>query len=223
VPTVAGAVVLPRVVPSPPGKPTRAGAAETQRLALRVARDASCWGDELAGATAAHFDALSSVWDAERTGYRPAPLADALARGGPWPEGRCVEIGSGTGALTPLLLERWPATVCVDMSAGMLSRARSGARVRADAARLPVAAGSVSVVVVGDAPLFAREVVRALERPGVVVWLNALGSGAPYFVPTDDIRAALAAASARAWRSVESEALWGRWVVLRPREQPAET
>lgn len=208
-------VVLPRVVPARPGRPARPGATDTQRDALRIARDPCGWDLGRASSTAARFDELSWVWDTERGGYRPAPLADALARGGPWPEGRCIEVGSGTGVLSPLVIAQWPDTVCVDLSMGMLVRAPLGVRVRADAARLPVRRGCACAVVVGDAPLFAPEIVRVLDDHGVVVWVNALGATAPYFVPSDEILVAMERADTHRWCSVESEALWGRWVVLR--------
>lgn len=207
--------VLPRVVPAPPGKPHRPGAAETRARALRIARDPASWGRDEAIATRSRFDVLAESWDGERAGYRPAPLADALARGGPWPDGLCVEIGSGTGVLTPLLLERWPATVGVDLSPGMLARARTRLRVRADASKLPLSPGLAAAVVVGDAPLFATEVDRALRPGGVVLWVNALGPDAPYWVPVEELRAALGRASGIPWSAVASEALWGSWAVLR--------
>ncbi len=208
-------VVLPTVVQALPGKPQRPGARETQAFARRVAEDPSTWGHDEIAAVASRFDILAESWDEERAGYRAAPLADALARGGPWPDGMCVEVGSGTGVLTPLLLERWAVTVCVDISAGMLARARAGLRVRADASRLPVRSGAAAAVVVGDAPLFGEEIGRVLGPHGVVIWVNALGADAPYWVPVETIRDALGRSCAGPWSVVTSEALWGSWVVLR--------
>jgi hypothetical protein len=97
----------------------------------------------------------------------------------------------------------------------MLARASRGWRVQADAARLPVTDGAVVSVVIGDAPLFAAETVRVLAADGVVVWVNALGRQAPFYVPTPVLGEALAAASGVGWDAVESEALWGSWAVLR--------
>jgi SAM-dependent methyltransferase len=208
-------VVLPRVVQAPPRKPHRLGASETQAFARQIAEDPSSWGPDEAVTTGSRFDVLAESWNEERASYRAAPLNDALTRRGPWPDGICVEIGSGTGALTPLLRERWHVTLCVDLSAGMLGRARTGLRVRADASKLPIASGIAAAVAVGDAPLFAEEVVRVLGPHGVVIWVNALGADAPYWVPTETIRGALARACGEPWGAVVSEALWGSWVVLR--------
>ncbi len=88
------------MVPAAGGKPRRAGAEDNQRLAERVALSPQSWDQGQSRAMTARFDQLAPDWDGDRGGYRPAPLADALARGGPWPAGRCVEIGSGTGLLT---------------------------------------------------------------------------------------------------------------------------
>ncbi len=210
-----GTVTLPTVVPAPEGKPLRSETDETQSRSRRIAQDPAYWNEQEAAAIAARFDLLAEIWDEERSSYRSAPLADALARGGPLPKGTCVELGSGTGVLTPLLLEHWPITFCVDLSAGMLRKARSGIRLRADSCRLPLRSGSAAVVVLGDTSLFAQEVVRLLHRDGVVIWLNALGADAPHFVPTEVLLAAFERASARRWDAVQSQALWGQWVVLR--------
>ncbi len=105
----------------------------------------------------------------------------------------------------------WPDVVSVDLSAAMLALGSSTRRARVDASALPFAA-----VVIGDGPLFASEVARVLAPAGVVVWSNALGRGAPYFVETELVRQALARTAPGApWRAVESEASWGSWAVLR--------
>jgi SAM-dependent methyltransferase len=140
---------------------------------------------------------------------------DALDRGCPSSIGRCLEIGSGTGVLTPYLQELSGDIVCVDLSLEMMSRRRMGCQVQADASRLPFPEGSFDVVVIGDAPLFAAEVVRVLSLEGTLIWSNALGQGAPYYVPTVDLWDALVRAAPRSkWSAVESEALWGSWVVF---------
>lgn len=203
---------LPRVVAAPAGKPVRAGAEENQQRMQAIARDPAAWTPDQARDMVRTFDELAGDWDAARGAYRTAPLADALARGGPFPDGACVEIGSGTGLLTPLLLPVWEHVVCVDLTWSMLVRARAGHRVWADASALPVRSGSAAAVVVGDAPLFAAEIIRVLRPDGVVVWSNALGQGAPFYVPVEAIAAAVGDAR---WDAVHSEALWGSWAVFR--------
>jgi hypothetical protein len=51
----------------------------------------------------------------------------------------------------------------------------------------------------------------------VLVWSNALGTGAPFYLRADMLIDAMAAASGRAWDAVTSEAYWGSWAVLRTR------
>jgi ubiquinone/menaquinone biosynthesis C-methylase UbiE len=158
-------------------------------------------------------------WNGDRGGYRLPVLADALARGGPFPAGRAVEIASGTGLLAQRVREVWPDVVAVDLSAGMLARSSAPSRVQADASRLPLPGGCASAVVIGDGPLFAAEVARVLA-PGadsVLVWSNALGTGAPFFVPTQVLVDVMYEATGTPWDATESEAHWGSWAVLRPR------
>jgi len=207
--------MLPRAVEAPEGKPVRPEAADNQRLMAEILGDTSCWTPELAKFTTQVFDAMAENWVDERGGYRAAPLVDALDRGCPTSIGRCLEIGSGTGVLTPYLQELWDDIVCVDLLLEMMSRRRMGRQVQADASRLPFPEGSFDAIVIGDAPLFATEMVRVLSTRGTLVWSNALGLGAPYYVPTVDLWDALVrAAPDSKWSAVESEALWGSWVVF---------
>ncbi len=181
-----------------------------------LAVDPVAWTPELADLTTQAFDAMALSWNAERGGYRVAPLTDALDRGGPFPSGRCLEIACGTGLLTEYIEAVWPAVVSVDLSAEMPRRAGSARRARVDASALPFATGAFAAVVIGDGPLFAAEVIRVLEPEGVLVWSNALGRGAPYFVETELLLDALGTTTpARSWEAVGSEASWGSWVVLR--------
>ena len=108
--------VLPRVVEAPEGKPVRPEAADNQRLMAEIMSDTSFWTPELAKFTTEVFDAMAENWVEERGGYRAAPLVDALNRGCPSSIGRCLEIGSGTGVLTPYLQELSGDIVCVDLS-----------------------------------------------------------------------------------------------------------
>jgi SAM-dependent methyltransferase len=206
---------LPRVVPAPPGKPTRAGAQATQQLSRAIAERPAVWSARLARQTVRQYAELAGGWDRQRGGYRRTPLVDALARGGPLPAGRCVEIGCGTGLLTPLLAAVWADVTCLDLSWDMLSRSAAPRRVLADASRLPLAGGCAAAVVLADAPLFAAQVVRVLADDGVVVWCNALGVDAPHHVPVGTVLAVLRKASGVAWSAVTAEAGWGLWAVLR--------
>ncbi len=182
----------------------------------QVLSDPSSWTPELAKFTVDVFDAMAETWVDERGSYRAAPLVDALHRGGAPVTGRCLEIGSGTGVLTAFLQEVWDDVVCVDLSMKMMLRQRNARQVQADASALPFPDGVFNVIVIGDAPLFTREVVRLLGSEGALIWSNALGQGAPYHLPTVDMwDAMIAAAPDSKWSAVESEAMWGSWVVFK--------
>jgi SAM-dependent methyltransferase len=207
---------LARVVWAPPGKPAREEAAQGQERARRLAVRPSTWNRQEAAAMRAGFDAAACGWEVSRGGYRRPVLADALARGGPFRPGRAVEIASGTGLLTPLIAQVWPEVVAVDLSRGMLARWTASGRVQADAARLPLAGGCAAAVVIGDGPLFAAEAARVMAADAVLVWSNALGDGAPFFLPVEVLAQAMTAATGRPWDAVCGQAHWGSWAVLRP-------
>jgi len=206
---------LPRVVPAEPGKPARPEAAASQRESRQLAENPGSWSGERARAVVRRYTELAPVWDGERGGYRRVPLADALDRGGPFPPGPCVEVGAGTGLLTPLVAAVWPQVVSLDLTPEMMRRSAAPWRLVADASRLPLPAGVAAAVVLGDVPLFAAEVVRVLAPGGVVVWSNALGSGAPHHVPVDVVGAALGEAAGTPFTGVTAEAGWGLWAVFR--------
>lgn len=206
---------LPRIVPAEPGKPVREEAGRSQRNSRRLAEHPETWSAEEAAGVVRRYEELAPVWASERGGYRPVPLRDALARGGPWPAGTCVEVGSGTGLLTPLLTAVWPRVACLDLTPAMIERSAARWRLVADASRLPVRSASVAAVVLGDVLLFAAEVDRVLAPGGVVIWSNALGAGAPHHIPITTVVDTFNAATGTDWSAVTAEAGWGLWAVLR--------
>lgn len=207
---------LPRVVPAPPRKPVRTGAARAQERARRLALRPGTWTPGEAAGLRAEFDQAAADWNGDRGGYRPPVLADALARGGPFQGELAVEIASGTGLLTPLIRGVWPTVVSVDLSFGMLSRAPGGHRIQADASRLPLGDGCADAVVLGDGPMFAAEIARVLADGAPLIVSNALGDGAPFRVPAAELVEAMSTATSRSWNALQSEAHWGIWTVLRP-------
>lgn len=215
--------VLPTIVPAAPGKPTRAGASTMQAAATALAVDPALWTAQAGRESVERYAELAPTWDEERGGYRSAPLADALARGGRLPPGLCVEAGCGTGLLTPLLAAVWQRVLSLDLSWHMLRRSPAPWRVLGDASRLPLGDRRAAAVVLADAPLFAGEVTRVLADDGIVIWSNALGREAPHHVPVDVVLAALRrAAPDGAWDVVTAEAGWGLWAVFhRAGQQPA--
>lgn len=76
------------------------------------------------------FDAFAGSFDQvlDQLGYQvPALIADILARHGPAPDGTLlvVDAGCGTGLCAPFLRQRARRLVGVDLSPGMLARARA--------------------------------------------------------------------------------------------------
>jgi hypothetical protein len=51
----------------------------------------------------------------------------------------------------------------------------------------------------------------------VLVWSTALGTGAPFSVPTQVLAEVMTAATGRAWDATDSEAYRGSWAVLSAR------
>jgi len=84
----------------------------------------------------------------------------------------------------------------------------------------------VAAVVTGDGPLFAGEAARVMAAGAVVVWSNALGDGAPFFVPVEVLAGAMTAATRGPWDVVHNQAHWGSWAALRsgrPTQGPPAT
>lgn len=171
------------------------------------------WDAETARFVTDLFDRMAADWDSSRATGRDDPLRDALERGGPFPGGPCMELGSGTGLFSPLLAGAFGRVISVDLSEQMLRQAagRSPLRVRADASRLPAADASVAAVAAIDMLLFPSETARVLAPGGVLLWINQLGVDGPLYLPAADVAAALPGD----WQAVEAAAGWGSWAVLR--------
>ncbi|MET9683343.1 class I SAM-dependent methyltransferase [Streptomyces coeruleorubidus] len=123
------------------------------------------WDAETARFVTDLFDQLAPNWNSSRATGRADPLRDALERGGLFPDGPCLELGSGTGLFTPMLADAFDCLISMDLSEQMLRQAagRSPLRVRADASRLPAADASIAAVDM----LCLRGRTSAVARPGV--------------------------------------------------------
>lgn len=159
------------------------------------------------------FDQLASEWHTRSSPERTAVVTDALERGDVGNGSTALEVGSGIGAYSGLLAERFRRVLAVDLSIEMLRLAagETGLRVLADGSRLPVADGSVDAVVLINMLLFPEEVARALAPGGRVVWVNSSGESTPIHLPPDDVVTALPGE----WTGVAGRAGVGLWTVLR--------
>jgi len=188
------------------------------RIATRRAAglDADGWTRELRDQVEDYFDNLAGDWHTRSSPERTAVVKDALSRGlrpiGT-PRGVAVEVGSGIGAYSGLLAERFATVMAVDLSWEMLKRAPIGPahRVQADGARLPLRDSSAAAMVLINAFLFPAEVERALSRDGVLIWVNSSGEQTPIYLSVDDLLARLSGE----WTGTASRAGEGHWCVLR--------
>jgi SAM-dependent methyltransferase len=187
------------------------------RLATRRAAglDQGGWKEDLRDEVRTYFDQMAADWHTRTSAQRTEMVSDALARGvGPDARsGLAVEVGSGIGAYSSLLADRFGTVLAVDLSLPMLQQAPAAPawRVQADGARLPLRDASAAVVVLINAFLFPAEVARVLTPGGVIVWVNSSGEQTPIYLSPEDLMAALPGQ----WDGVASRAGIAQWCVLR--------
>ena len=203
---------LERVIEEAPDRPDIAGPDHPMRaVTQQIAASPAGWDPERAATVRELFDGLAPEWTSRFSNERLDSVEDALARGGVPTGGACLEVGSGTGLITPILQRHFASVVSLDLSHEMLVRAETGTRVEADGARVPLADGSVDAVVLVNAFLFPHEVDRVLKEGGAVVWVSTIGDRTPIYLPADDVLAALPGD----WDGRAADAGWGSWLVAR--------
>ena len=172
------------------------------------------WDDAARAEVTAYFDGLAPEWHTRTSPGRDAIVQDALDRGVADHGGDvCIELGSGIGAYTPALAQRWRRVLATEVSLEMLLRSPTevGHRVLADGARLPLADRTADAVVLVNCFLFPAEVDRVLADDGVVVWVNSSGAETPIHLPPEDVVEALPGR----WDGVQAAAGAGVWCALR--------
>jgi hypothetical protein len=172
------------------------------------------WDDAAREEVAAYFDPMAAEWHTRTSPQRDRVVLDALERGLPDERGAdvCVELGSGIGAYTPALADRWRRVLATEVALEMLAHApaQPGHRILADGALLPIGDGVADAVVLVNCFLFPAEVDRVLGPAGVVVWVNSSGTETPIHLPADEVVAALPGR----WTGVTARAGVGLWTVL---------
>jgi SAM-dependent methyltransferase len=183
------------------------------RLVTTDAAAGRGWDAERVAQVIALFDGIAPGWSDRVAGEADPPVLDALKRGNVPTARHCVEIGSGTGNVTPLLADAFDTVACVDLSWEMLAHAPSqpGFRVRADAANLPIRSKWADVVALVNAFMFPDEVDRILDCDGVVIWVSTLADQTPIYLPPEQVLESLPGR----WDGVTSLAGWGEWLVAR--------
>jgi SAM-dependent methyltransferase len=206
-------VELAREVPDRPGRRDWGDAARPmQELTRAIANDREAWTPERAAQIASFFDALASGWREHDLPERHDALGDALARGGAFPSGWCVEVGAGTGNATADLRAAFRDVVSLDLSRPMLQLSNfTGRRVQSDASALPLRTGSASVVALINMFLFPDENARVLAGDGVLLWVSTNGEQTPIYLPPADVLGALPGT----WEGITAQAGWGTWVTAR--------
>ncbi len=206
-------VELTRVVPDRPGRPEWGDAARPMReLTRSIAFGDDAWTPERAAQISSFFDSMATGWRDQDRPERHDALSDALIRGGPFPEGWCAEVGSGTGNATDDLRQPFPGVVSFELSLEMLRRAPlDGRQLQADAAAIPLRTGAVAVVALINMFLFPTEMARVLRDDGVLLWVSTNGDETPIYLPPADVLRALPGT----WEGTTSQAGWGTWLTAR--------
>lgn len=203
---------LERIIDEGPDRPDLAGPDHPMRaVTQQIAASPAGWDPDRAAKVRQLFDGLAPGWTSRFSNERLDPVEDALARGGVPTGGTCLEVGSGTGLITPILDRHFAIVLSLDLSHEMLVRATTGTRVEADAGRLPLPSTSVDAVVLVNAFLFPHEVDRVVRQDGAVVWVSTIGDRTPIYLPADDVLAALPGD----WDGRAADAGWGSWLVAR--------
>lgn len=208
---------LPRTIEPAAGDPPPGLASDHPMRAITrsVAFEHDGWTEARRRQVMALFDALADDWSSRDVPGREAPLLDALDRGmaaAPPADRRvALDMGAGDGINTRYLAPHFPVLISVDISHQMLRNAPAAParRVRGDASRLPLADGSVDVLVLANAFLFPAEAQRILAPAGVLLWVNSRGTGTPIHLLAVEVDAALPGR----WAGVASTAGWGTWSV----------
>ena len=204
------AIEIPGHTSSGLGSPDHPMRIMTRRAAGLVGEP---WDDQARTEVAAFFDGMAPEWHTRTGPARDAVVADALERGvGARTGDVCLELGSGIGAYTPRLAERWRRVLATEVALEMLLRSPTdvGHRVLADGAQLPIVDGAADAVVLINCFLFPAEVDRVLAADGVVVWINSSGGETPIHLPPEDVVEALPGR----WVGVRATAGVGLWCVL---------
>lgn len=198
-------------------EPSQAGTDTTHPMRVMTRRAAGLaqppWDAAAAAEVGAFFDDLAPEWHTRTSPERAGVVLDALDRGGVVGGEAAVEIGSGIGAYSGMLADRFDRVVATDLAVEMLRLAPAGpaGRVQSDSAQLPLPNNSVDAVVLVNMFLFPAEVDRVLRPGGAVVWVNSSGEATPIHLSTDDLVDALPGD----WTAVTARAGVGLWAVAR--------
>ncbi len=205
---------IERVIPEQSGRPVVDNSKHPMReVTFNAAFHPDSWTKQRADQIAQAFDALAPTWEEREHARHVSPLIDAIERGGPIPEGLALEVGSGTGIVTPYILNHFNNVISIDIAKEMLLKVkpRLAPLIRCDSFYLPLRDNSIAAAILVNALLFPHEIDRVLTKNGVIIWVNTLGSDTPIHLSAESVEEAMPGN----WSGIASEADWGTWVVLR--------
>jgi SAM-dependent methyltransferase len=205
-------VELPRVIAEAPGQPDALPiVGEMQALTRSIAFDGA-WTPERKEQIASFFDAMAEGWRDRDAPERHDPVHDALARGGPYPDGWCVEVGSGTGNVTADFQRAFGDVVSLDISLEMLRLAPgTGPQIQSDASQLPLRSASAAVLALVNMFVFPAEIARVLTPDGVLLHVSTGADRTPIYLAPADVMQALPGE----WQGITAPAGWGTWLTAR--------
>ena len=208
-------VRLDRVIPhQEPSRPIADPALPIREVTRQIAFEPDGWTAERRQRVAQLFDGLAGEWSRRPDlAERRVPLEDAYRRGDIPAGGRCLELGSGTGATTAFLAGHHDLVMAADLAIEMLRHASptEGSRIQCDASTLPFPDASIEAATLVNMFLFPAELDRVLAPEGALVWVSTAGDRTPIYLPATDVASALPGE----WTGVHSEAGQGTWAVLR--------
>ncbi|NNN21785.1 MAG: class I SAM-dependent methyltransferase [Acidimicrobiales bacterium] len=205
---------IERVIPEQSGRPEVDNSKHPMReVTFNAAFHPDSWTQQKADQVAQAFDALAPTWEERGHARHVSPLIDAIERGGTIPDGPALEVGSGTGIVTPHILNHFDNVISIDIAKEMLSQVKSrlAPLVRCDSFHLPIRDKSIAAAILVNALLFPHEIDRVLTQNGVIIWVNTLGSDTPIHLSAESVENAMPGN----WSWMASGADWGTWVVLR--------
>lgn len=165
-----------------------------QKVTHEIAFEPDAWNDERKEKVKELFVTLAPEWHTRGGEARMRPTQDALDRGEVAAGGTALEIGSGTGIHTPMLLERFDYVISLDIVDEMLRLTpefQANALVRADAGLLPLKDDSVDAIICVNAYLFPEEYGRVLRPGGRYVMVATSGDQTPIYLPPEEVVASL--------------------------------
>ncbi|KJF17095.1 class I SAM-dependent methyltransferase [Acidithrix ferrooxidans] len=165
-----------------------------RKVVRQVAFERDGWTKERAKKVGDLFDSMAEDWSQRSGAERTEALLDGLNRA-QYLNGRCLEIGCGTGSNLELLCNFFGEVVGIDLSLSMLLKmtTQSPPVINCDASCLPFSDESFDSIVIQNSFLFRDEVLRLLRPSGALFWVSTNADRTPIYLSPYDVHKALGA------------------------------